>query len=164
MMNSCMGFALKKKTPVWGSRLQNIINLTFRGEAVAKLVWANCAIRTFCIPALLPFIPVSLISIVVCKQSAGFSGASDATRVSILLGLLKVHVNTFAASIWFIVTPEKDFSGAIYDYIITVEMKHILFLILVQTIVCLPSQGSTHSIHWPLMMLWFPYHSWSWLE
>jgi len=32
-------------------------------------------------------------------QSAGFSGASDATRVSILLGLLKVHVNTFATSI-----------------------------------------------------------------
>jgi hypothetical protein len=28
------------------------------------------------------------------NQSPGFSGASDATRVSILLGVLKVHVDT----------------------------------------------------------------------
>lgn len=41
----------------------------------------------------------SFMSFIVCKQSAGFSGASDATRVSILLGLLKVHVNTFATLI-----------------------------------------------------------------
>jgi hypothetical protein len=45
---------------------------------------------------LFTFLPVLIIPITIGTQTAGFSGASDATRVSILLGLLKVCANTFA--------------------------------------------------------------------
>jgi hypothetical protein len=78
-------FVLGLDSTIGAQGFQNIVNL----------VWATCTVTAFGMPALLYFTPVSLISIFVCKQSAGFSGASDATRVSILLGLLKVHVNTF---------------------------------------------------------------------
>jgi hypothetical protein len=45
-------------------------------------------------PAFFCFTYVLCIANSIFNQSAGFSGASDATRVSILLGVLKVHVDT----------------------------------------------------------------------
>lgn len=106
----------------------------------------------------------------VCKQSAGFSGASDATRVSILLGLLKVHVNTFAYALlkfnssifcyfnMMFYALEKAFCNAIYSYITELYLRgSILFLISVQTVfLC---EVPCILTHYSVMMLWFPYCS-----
>jgi hypothetical protein len=78
-----------------GSWPQNTINLTFMVEIIAKLVWATRD-HYFLDPTLsLEFLYHLYLSFV-CKLRAGSSLASDATHVSILLSLLKVHVNTFA--------------------------------------------------------------------
>jgi hypothetical protein len=70
-----------------GSALQSIANLV----GLAGLT-GSC-LETY---ALFSFLSALIIAITICLQSAGFSGASDATRVSILLGLLKVRADTFA--------------------------------------------------------------------